>query len=287
MSPVRKVLMLHGYSQNASIFNKRMAAIRKACKDTEFIFIDAPHVLLPADIPSSWSLDAPEVSTSSSDPALTPRGWFRSNPERTIADGMEESLDVIGEVLKGGKFDGVFGFSQGAAMAAVVSAALEKPHLYPSFLSNGEPIHPPLKFCVSVSGFFPPGSISQALLKPSYSTPTLHVLGRNDVIVVEERSRKLVEVSQERRVEEHDGGHFVPAKASWRNFFRDYIKDPVGPVPSPGRSVSSSATPEPPSGAVTPLLHSGMATPAFRSGAPSPSPSLHPVSTAESLEEGV
>lgn len=43
-------------------------------------------------------------------------------------------------------------------------------------------------------------------MSPSYSTPTLHVIGKNDIIVYEERSKALVEVSANRRVEEHDGG---------------------------------------------------------------------------------
>lgn len=41
---------------------------------------------------------------------------------------------------------------------------------------------------------------------PSYSTPTLHVLGRTDVVVVEERSNQLIEVSASQRVEYHPGG---------------------------------------------------------------------------------
>jgi hypothetical protein len=98
-------------------------------------------------------------------------------------------------------------------------------------------------------------------MSPSYSTPTLHVIGKNDIIVIEERSKTLVEVSDNKRVEEHDGGvliihslgclllllifcppgHFVPSKANWRYFFRDYLLDPLGNVPSPGPS-SSLAT---------------------------------------------
>jgi hypothetical protein len=46
-------------------------------------------------------------------------------------------------------------------------------------------------------------------MSPSYSTPTLHVIGRNDVIVIEERSKVLLEVSANKRVEEHDGGVYL------------------------------------------------------------------------------
>lgn len=67
--------------------------------------------------------------------------------------------------------------------------------------------HSPLsKFCVSVSGFKVAGPISAAVFSEGYATPTLHVLGKNDIIVVEERSRILINISLGKRVEEHDGG---------------------------------------------------------------------------------
>ena len=87
---------------------------------------------------------------------------------------------------------------------------------------------------------------------PSYSTPTLHVLGKTDAVVVEERSRQLIEVSENSRVEEHNGGdcisfsvlmlrsrliifalgHFVPSQSSWRKLFANYMSDPSHPSPS-------------------------------------------------------
>lgn len=63
-----------------------------------------------------------------------------------------------------------------------------------------------------MSGFRLNDPFSLELLMPSYSTPTLHILGKTDTVVVEERSRQLIEVSENSRVEEHNGGeshHFV------------------------------------------------------------------------------
>jgi hypothetical protein len=134
---------------------------------------------------------------------------------------------------------------------------------------------PSSKFCVAVSGFKPPDPLATTIMSPSYSTPTLHVIGRNDVVVIEERTRLLLEVSANKRVEEHDGGqysfplpmpisllipwhtgHFVPSKANWRNFFCDYLNDPLGNVPSPGFSSSSAAN----SGGNTPISTSAAET---------------------------
>ncbi|KAF8637785.1 hypothetical protein AX17_002576 [Amanita inopinata Kibby_2008] len=243
------------FSQNANIFRKRLGALRKECgTDIKLVFIDAPIILQPADLSGSSpqnqtqitdlaDLGAAEASATSDDPALTPRGWWKSNKERTIYTGLEDSLLSVRDVLKERQFDGVLGFSQGAALAAVVAALLERPHLYPPFLVDGKPPHPPLEFCIAVSGFKPGGHICEPIFTPSFSTPTLHVIGKTDVVVVEERSKQLIHVSSNKRVEEHIGGHFVPTKARWRKFLCEYMKNPGENVPSPGPSVSGVTTP--------------------------------------------
>ncbi|EIM80761.1 FSH1-domain-containing protein [Stereum hirsutum FP-91666 SS1] len=276
MSAPRRVLMLHGYTQNASIFSKRVAALRKSCsKDIEFVFVDAPVILYPVDLANTFSdPNNPDTTNSlaaygsaeaadadkTDDPTLTPRAWWKTNWDRTSTDGLEESIEFLKGVLtKGPRFDGIFGFSQGAAMAVILATLLEKPETYPSFLVDGQPPHPPFSFCVSISGFVPPGPICASLLTPSapYTTPTLHVMGKNDILVVEERSKALLEVSAKKRVEVHDGGHFVPSKANWRNFFKAYLKqapaDDEVPSPSPGPSDSAAVTSSG-SGTVTPAL---------------------------------
>ncbi|KAI8977729.1 serine hydrolase FSH [Trametes punicea] len=256
---VKKVLMLHGYAQNATIFSKRMGALRKACgKDIDFVFVDAPHVLSPADLAEAFqtsnessSLDdlgAPEAATGA-DPALAPRGWWNVDAARTKTVGLEDSILLLRDYLSRDRYEGIFGFSQGAAMAALMAALLEKSDVYPPFLINGKPPHPPFTFCIAAAGFRPKSPLCDSIFLPSYSTPTLHILGRNDVIVVEERSRTLLDVSHNKRVEYHDGGHFVPSKASWRNFLKAYMKDPLGDVPSPNPGVASESA----SGAATPV----------------------------------
>jgi len=254
-SSATKVLMLHGYSQNSSIFSKRVAALRKSLgNDVELIFVDAPHVLMPVDLTGhgATSLDAfgaAEASMTSDDPARAPRGWWKTDPTRTRTDGLEESLTYLRDILRTQRFEGVFGFSQGAGLAALLAALLERPHLHPPFLVDGEPPHPPMRFCVSVSGFKVAGLLSAAVFSEGYETPTLHVLGKNDILVIEERSRVLIDVSKTKRVEMHDGGHFVPSKASWRTFLKAYMLSPTSNVPSPGLTPAS----QPGSGAVTPL----------------------------------
>lgn len=158
MAARRTVLVLHGYSQNGNVFSKRLGALRREAKDIEFVFVDAPHVLQPIDLINAHARnpalnfdDQPseQEADQDQDPTLTPRAWWRPNPERTKGIGLEESLAVIRDVLKTRRFIGVMGFSQGAALAAIVAALLEKPEAYPPFLINGKSPHPPM--CNSAS----------------------------------------------------------------------------------------------------------------------------------------
>ncbi|KAL5521376.1 hypothetical protein ACEPAG_9302 [Sanghuangporus baumii] len=265
---VKKILALHGYSQNATIFYKKLGALRKYCgKGIEFVFVDAPHILRPVDLEgiNPTALGVAEAAVDSEpNPEELPRGWWRTNPERTKYDGVAESVAVLRDVLAKNRFDGVFGFSQGAAMAALIAAILEKPHLYPPFLIDGQAPHPPMTFCIVISGFKPIDPNWKQFFDPDYQTPTLHVFGLNDVVMTPERTRSLIEVSANRRVASHTGGHFVPANAPWKLFLREYIKDPFGNVPQPATSdealalaTSLNGTPTtstPASGRVSPML---------------------------------
>ncbi|KAH9485664.1 Esterase [Psilocybe cubensis] len=228
-SVLKRVLVLHGYSQNAVVFSKRLGALRKERKDLEFVFVNAPHILQAAEM---FASEQASMADTQSDPNTALRGWWKANKEKTKVEGLEESLSLIRDVLKEQRFD------------------LERPHLYPAFLEDGKPLHPPFQFCVAVSGFRLKDPFCDPVFEQKYTTPTLHVLGRTDVVVVEERSRSLVDVSANARVEEHDGGHFVPSKGNWRKFLVNWMMDPSAPHFAPS---TTSAMSQPGSGAATPV----------------------------------
>lgn len=105
-------------------------------------------------------------------------------------------------------------------MAAIVAALLTKPGLHPNWPAEPELSRP--KFVIAVGGFAPSSEVPE--FKPYFplpaDVPVLHVIGRTDVVVSEERSRTLIDVCENSRVEYHTGGHFTPSKASWRHFFK-------------------------------------------------------------------
>jgi hypothetical protein len=82
-------------------------------------------------------------------------------------------------------------------------AQLEQPHLYAPYTPAP---HPPFAFALCVAGFRARGALADALFAVPYATPTLHVLGRTDVLVVPERAQTLLDVSAGKRVVWHDGG---------------------------------------------------------------------------------
>ena len=67
------------------------------------------------------------------------------------------------------------------------------------------------EFVISISGFLPSDPLLERIISqtsPKLATPSLHVVGLNDVIVIPEKSELLISVSDKEatRVERHEGG---------------------------------------------------------------------------------
>ncbi|KAH3950121.1 hypothetical protein HBH64_131180 [Parastagonospora nodorum] len=225
-----KLLMLHGYTQSGALFQAKTGALRKTLAKAfpagcELVYPTAPIRLSPAD---ETFLAAQEEKGEEVDAWA----WWRrkGTGEPYVYEGLELGLGRIADTLKSeGPFDGVVGFSQGGACAAMVASLLEEGRreafaakqveggmAYPeSFEEDGEVIHPPLKFAVSYSGFAARGmNPYHAFYEPKIRTKVLHFLGTQDVVVEEARSLALVEACENREdkyVVYHPGGHFLPS----------------------------------------------------------------------------
>ena len=98
-----------------------MGAIRKSCDKSielgnvwlsrtclhwlyEIVFVDGPHILLPVDLggsPSQYGAAEAEAS----DPALTPRAWWKANEDRTRYHGIDTSITYLRDILKADRYD--------------------------------------------------------------------------------------------------------------------------------------------------------------------------------------
>jgi predicted esterase len=234
-----KILMLHGYTQSGPLFQAKTGALRKTLskafpKGIELVYPTAPIRLTPAD--ESFLAGAAKDGEDGEEQEIDAWAWWRrkGDGEPYTYEGIELGLEKIATVLKDqGPFDGVVGFSQGGACAAMLASLLEPGRreafekLYPEggmrFPESFEQdtgymegtIHPPLKFAVSYSGFAARGKNPyHAFYEPKISTPILHFLGTQDVVVEEARSLALVqacEKKEEKYVVYHPGGHFLPS----------------------------------------------------------------------------
>lgn len=266
-----KILMIHGFTQTGPLFEIKTKAVKKGLEKSlppapkpghlkqypgglEFHYPTGPITLDAANIPGF------DVDGDSANPEAY--GWWRRKGEGEpfVYEGIELGLGRIAEVLKSeGPFDGVIGFSQGGAAAAMVAALLEpgRREAFEAAQSRGgmrypdpftqdsgfidEAVHPPLKFAVSYSGFgAATNPLYQAFYQPKIQTPMLHFLGTVDTIVSEDRSLRLVDACVDARGKEggvprvvyHPGGHFLPSSqkqyvAALVSFIREAVGEDV------------------------------------------------------------
>ncbi|KAJ7127193.1 serine hydrolase FSH [Mycena epipterygia] len=238
---MKRVLALHGHSHSAQYFKYKLNAIRDACQENiEFVFVDAPHILNPVDLPgavASGPSDPLSLYTINGCPA---RAWWRFLYDMRDDSAVIESFQKIQTVLETqGPFHGMIGFSQGAALAAMILGYMENPQATPNLLPNIK--HPPFEFAVMISGFVAP---SKAFPIPArIRTPSLHVIGFNDVMVSPEQSIELTSHFDNAQIEIHQGGHFVPRKLTWRRFLCDYLNSRAS---VPGKASDYIRAPTPP-----------------------------------------
>ncbi|RZF43537.1 hypothetical protein LSTR_LSTR013061 [Laodelphax striatellus] len=200
-----RVLCIHGYRQNKTVFREKLGQFRKNLKNkAEFHFIDAPHEV---------------KSVTDENQSSSERSWWFTSEDNTYQSkiktdfciGIEESIALVQEtVANEGPFDGILGFSQGAAFTAIICALLTKKAL------NFE-----LKFVIIVAGFKSLYDDHAELYHQKINIPSLHVIGESDEVISQERSRELIPIFTDAKILLHSGGHYVPANNVIK---KDYIE---------------------------------------------------------------
>jgi hypothetical protein len=167
-----RILCLHGYHGTGAILRRQMAGLVSAVgKPMELVFPDAPS-LRRGDF-----------------------GWWHPG-----FAGWEGSRDAVLSQLRSEPFDGVFGFSQGAAMAGLIAAV--------------QHVEEPVRifgFVIMVSGFTSRLPEHARLFETPIDLPSLHIIGRSDTIVSPRESAALTARFADPVVLEHPSGHVVPS----------------------------------------------------------------------------
>ncbi|CAG9464162.1 unnamed protein product [Pedinophyceae sp. YPF-701] len=192
MSPLR-ILCLHGSRQTGDIFYQRISKLRaRATGLATFHFIDGPHTLPQEDgqdIPTRcWWRSAGTLGRSVSKDEIL-RDW-------------SASADVIRAEWSRGRYDGVLGFSNGAAatVVAVLSGLL-----------------PRCKFAIVASGYAAQpmvDDVAAARTDMPDATPTLHLFSEKDTAVTAEQSRAAMTLFRSPESVAHRSGHALPHTAA-------------------------------------------------------------------------
>lgn len=199
-----RILALHSFRTNAAIFEKqlRLAGLLKEIENVaEVTFIDAPNKAsgpIPEDVASSF-------------PNMDYFEWWNAEKDsagRWRYENAQESLDKVDEISKQcGPFDGIMGFSQGAALAALLAGMQQRSQKSES-VAAVLASQPPLRFVICFAGIKVRDPALEIYYKELGSLPSIHVIGDKDPIKF--LNNKLVECFERPVLVKHDRGHVVP-----------------------------------------------------------------------------
>uniref|UniRef100_A0AAQ4QWG3 Esterase OVCA2 n=1 Tax=Gasterosteus aculeatus aculeatus TaxID=481459 RepID=A0AAQ4QWG3_GASAC len=214
-SPLGELPLKQKRNLNGGSFREKTGALRKLLKKhAELVYLSAPHCVQEAG-----GEEAPEKENGNVDP----KGWWFSDVQaRSFSAlqqceeslGLDESVKAVREAVRiQGPFDGILGFSQGAAFVAML-CFLQEQKLEPEFS---------FRFAIFVAGFRSACEEHKRFYNSPLEIPSLHVFGLEDRVIPDSMSRELLLSFQDPQVLTHPGGHFVPAASAHRQTYQDFL----------------------------------------------------------------
>jgi predicted esterase len=189
-----RILCLHGYCGSAKTLQMQMRPITRVLEPlAELVCVDAPSLAI-GDF-GWWHA----VSNDGGDP--THAGVGRSTMRYK---GWSKTKNwLVSLFQQRAPFDGVFGFSQGAALTSLL-VGLRNPREAEASIS--------FDFAMMVGGFASNDSRHTELYqrKEKYGLPSAHIIGESDFVVPSSRSDHLAGLFKDPLILRHSGGHVVP-----------------------------------------------------------------------------
>ena len=228
---IYRVLFMHGYRQNQKMFYERTGGLRKFLKNrVELIYCEAPH-----DVPKKVEEAAVKQETENSLQASEEKAeeinsaekgwWLKSSecPERNFESDFKKTLQYINEVFEANQpIDGVWGFSMGGIFSSMLAKiALENSNT-PS-ISEYKAIR--FNFVIIAAASKSVESFHEQFydLSKKISMPSLHIIGKADKLVAEEKALQLADYFDEPQVYIHEQGHFIPCNAESKKAYSDFL----------------------------------------------------------------
>jgi len=206
-----RILCLHGYHGSAQVLRSQLGPLASGLEPlVDLVYVDAPS-LVAGDF-GWWHAVTEESDPARDDPGVNGTRRHYKGWERTRA-GIVSMFDRLGP------FDGVLGFSQGAALTGLL-VGLRAPD---GRTTPERPLR--FDFAVMVGGFAcrDPGLARLYERTDSYALPSLHLFGRSDGIVPEQDSRELAAHFASPTLVEHAGGHVIASDPSVRSAVRAFL----------------------------------------------------------------
>ena len=244
-----KLLCLPGFLQSGTVFAEKSSGIRKLLTKKlgyELDYIDPPVVISSKEqLPFKLSADPQEEAERWDDVVAKNlnRCWWLHTARDEYESFDDSVAHVINHIQQNGPYDGIIGFSQGAAMSAIIANSIEK--LVPG--------HGPFAITVAFSpfAFTVPKNAGDEMSKlnseikdleeyksrvelnprfskyfvPEASTKTVAVYGTEDAVVPPVRTEYLCSLYPQIEIVKHDGGHYMPNKKLFLNPIVELFKD--------------------------------------------------------------
>ena len=222
-----RILFLHGYRQNQQQFYERTGGLRKFLKNRiEFIYCEALHDVPRKNAESNSSSDAKEiVEEKTEDSQGLEKGWWlksSENPERNFENDFDQTLSLINDIFQTNKIDGVWGFSMGGILASILARiSFENRdnlncHKYKAINFN----------FVIIAAASQSSEMHHAVfydLNTRIDMPSLHIIGKTDKLVPEEKALELAHYFVDPIIYVHEQGHFIPNNTDSKKVYSDFF----------------------------------------------------------------
>lgn len=213
-----KILFLHGFGQNPEEIRAKSASLQRMLPGCEFVF--------PSGSIRLQSYDSEDLSDRTRDLSEVSHRFAWNHLKEDLSFNLI-SLELVLEKLVPileieGPFDGVMGFSQGAAAASALASLLET--------RDVKIKHAAFKFAVLFCGARPTNPEFDVIYG-NIKTPSLHYIGRQDVMVPTERSLQLCEAYESSQIFFHPGNHFIPQGVSHTRRISEFVMAALNVTP--------------------------------------------------------
>ena len=214
------LVSLHGFSLNGAVLRRLLGDLAPRLSElVDLRFPDAPHTASEASVTTL-------LRRMGGNPSPPPHlEWWNASADGRTYQGWQASLELLRAEVQGYPSVALFGFSQGAAVAAAL-AALACRGAFPA-----------LRCVVLVAGFAPRSAELLPLFDAPLAVPSLHVWGEADAFAQHGPALESKFSSLTRRGVTWPGAHRVPTRGAAADAIVEFVRTHTRDEPeSPGNA---------------------------------------------------